>query len=135
MKKVIAIAMVLTMVFMSMNVCYAASEPRFVSVAYYNNEFTIDGGTANYLLEVNPNPLNSPDKVTATVKIVHVDSGTTIYSKTKTMAYSAISRCFSVSDTKVLTNYGEYEMRVTFKCYDGSTLLETITAIPEVENY
>ncbi len=135
MKRIIVIVMVLAMVFMSVNSCYAAAEPRYISIVYYNNEFTIDEGIANYKLTVTPDTLNVPDKVTAAVKIVHVDSGTTVYSKTKTMSYSSVSRCFTASDTKTLTNRGEYEMRVTYKCYSGSTLLETITAATVTSSY
>ncbi|MBR4860949.1 MAG: hypothetical protein IKU09_01950 [Firmicutes bacterium] len=134
MKKMISIVMLLTMVFMSVNVCYAAVEtgtasPRYVSVAYYNNTFDIqDSGMACYELTISPNPQILPDKVTATVKIVNADTERSVYTKTQTMSYSSITRKFTAADSKQLTARGEYEMSVTYKCYNGSTLLETITA-------
>ena len=141
MKKVIIIVMLLTIVFMSMNVCYAATgagtlEPRYVSVAYYNNAFNInDSGMASFKLTISPNPQVMPDKVTAIVKIVNADTGSSAYTKTLAMSYSATTRKFTVTDSKQLTTSGEYEMKVIYKCYSGSTLLETITATSVTDSF
>ena len=141
MKKFIAVAMLLTMIFTSVNVCYAATEvgavePRYVSVAYYNNTFVIDdSGLASFKLTISPNPQVMPDKVTATVKIVNAGTESSVYAKTLTLSYSDTNRKFTVTDSKQLTARGQYEMKVTYKCYSGSTLLETITTAGKIVTY
>lgn len=141
MRKGIVVITAMVMIFLSTTLCYGAVKeestvsPLYESVAYYSQSFTIDDeGIASYSLTVRPVNIDPPDKVTATVTIVGPDGGN-VYKKTKTLSYSSVQKLFSCADSTNLNERGEYEMKVTFKCYKGSTLIETITATPKTASY
>lgn len=141
MKKVIAMMTAMVMVFVSATLCYGAVKedntvgPLYASVAYHSQYFTIDDeGGARYSITVSPLNLDPPDKVIATVTITGPDGGK-IYRTVTTLSYSIVSNKFTGSDSFKVGEKGRYEMQVTFKCYGGSTLIETITATPKTASY
>ena len=119
--------MIIALVLSAVGVCYAAN-PRYVSLASYSTNFSIDeNGLATYAVTAAPKSISLLDKVTATVKITNA-SGSIIYNQTKNLTYSVVGGRFTGGDTCKLSTRGQYRMQVTFKCYDGATLLETIPA-------
>ena len=127
MRKVISVLLVLTLIVSAVGVSYAAT-PRYVSINNYSTGFSInEDGLATYKVNALPKGGTAMDRVTATIKILNA-SGTAVYNQTKTLTYSAVSGLFSDSGTHQLSSRGQYRLQVTFKCYDGTTLLETIPA-------
>lgn len=111
-------------------------EPRYVSVNYCTTNFSIDeNGMATYRVSATPKTTIAPNRVTATVKIEKVSDRTTVYNRTKTLAFSEVTRSFTGTDDYQLNQSGQYEMQVTFKCYNGSELLETISMDSRYASY
>lgn len=127
MKRMISMLMVLMLVVSAVSMCYAAT-PRFVSLTSYSTNFSIDGtGQATYAVSADPKDDSVLDKVTATIKITNA-SGSCVYNQTKTLTYSVVTGCFTGGGIYKLSSRGQYRMQVTFKCYDGTTLLESVSA-------
>ena len=142
MKKLVSIMVGLSLILAMATVCYGAApdegtvEPRYVSVNYCTANFGIDeNGLATYRVSATPKTTIAPNKVNATVKIVKVIDGTTVYNQTKTLTFSGVTRSFTGTDSYQLNSKGQYEMMVTFKCYDGTTLLESITMDSRFASY
>lgn len=142
MRKIVSILLGLSIILTMTTASYGAvpedntMEPRYVSVNYCQASFSIDeDGLATYRISAAPKTTIAPDRVTATVKIVKVIGGRTVYNCTKTLSFSEVTRSFTGSDSYQLSTNGQYEMKVTFKCYDGTALLETITMDSRFASY
>ena len=141
MKKVIVLFVVMIMVVSTSAISYgnvnenSVVSPHYNSVLYYTQSFTIDDeGIVNYSISVYPFNIDPPDRVTATINISGPD-GETIFNGTRNLSYNAVANLFLASDSHDVRKKGTYTMSVTFKCYSGNTLIETISALPKIAVY
>lgn len=130
MKRLIGFIVFLLFVISSSVICYGSTgetdiTPYYVSVSSYYINFDIDtDGRANYTIYVSPKSEDSLSRVNAIVKITK--GGTTFMSETVPLTYNQSFRRFMHFDELYLSETGTYKLTVTFKCYNGNTLLESL---------
>ncbi len=111
-------------------------KPLYEEAESYSAKFDID---SNGVAEINGSlmPLESSatDKVCAVVKITNMTTGKVPYNKTITMTYFKELKRYKLNENYQLTTKGKHCLNLTYKCYDGSRLLESIQVPSKLKAY
>lgn len=142
-KNFIGIILTLALAFSNIAVAYAAEvgtgeeiRPLYEETAVFSANFDIDSaGTAEVSGTLKLLDTSSADKVCAVVKITNVTTGKVVYNKTITLEYSKTQKRYLLSESVKLSAKGTHRMNLTYKCYDGSKLLETVQATSVLKTY
>ncbi|MDO4396284.1 MAG: hypothetical protein Q4E84_08230 [Clostridia bacterium] len=112
------------------------NRPLYEETVSYYADFNIDSN-GNAEIKGNLKLLGSSaaDKVSAVVKITNTTTGKVVYNKTITMTYSKETKRYKLNEKCQLTSKGKYCLNITYKCYDGSRLLESIQVPAKLKSY
>ena len=110
--------------------------PLYVETATYFVDFNIDAnGNAEIKGTLEPLKSSATDKVCAVVKITNVMTRKVVYNQTIKMTYSKPKKNYILDESYQLIEKGKYQMDLTYKCYTGNMLLESIQTEPKVKTY
>ena len=135
MKKAMIVICMLVLVLSSFSVGFAAevdkvteeAAMRYVGTLSHVEILSISSsGKATFSTQLTPKNDDAMDRVVVTIKVKHID-GTSAVNKTYTADWSETGYCYKVLDSKSVSKTGKYVMTATYKCYKGSTLIETIS--------
>lgn len=140
MKKVVAVTVVLIIFLLSATVCFAGApsdgnSPYYVGTQSHVEIFKISsGGEATMNTSLEPFSLDTVDSVNVTL-VIKNSYGTKVYNKSYDMPWSTAYGSFKLIKEHQLTQKGIYEFQATYKCYKGSTLVETIKSNSILKSY
>lgn len=138
-RKVISMLMVLVLVFCSSAAAFADSStgvtPRYAATQSIAVTFSIKSGVATTGVTVVPISSSGMDKVSATVKLINASTGKTVKTWTQTLTYDSDFEDFYGEKSVSLSSKGSYYVTVSAKCYDGSSLLETLSITSKTQTY
>ena len=111
-------------------------KPLYAETASYYANFDIDSN-GNAEVKGNLKLLGTPtvDKVSAVIKITNTTTEKVPYNKTITMTYSKTQKKYVLDENYRLQEKGTHRMNLTYKCYAGSTLLESIQVPTQLKAY
>lgn len=110
--------------------------PLYAETASYYANFDIDSnGNAEVKGNLKLLGTSTVDKVSAVVKITNTTTGKVPYNKTITMTYSKTQKKYVLDENYRLQEKGTHRMNLTYKCYAGSTLLESIQVPTQLKAY
>lgn len=131
MKKVIAITLVIVLVLSAFSLVFANDiTPYYIGTAnHVENLNILSNGKATFSALLTPKTSTTFDRVNITLELVYEDDGSTVYKSISNTTYEAVVSGFrkGVTDYQ-LDDRGDYRLFVTYKCYSGSTLVETINS-------
>ena len=111
-------------------------KPLYEEAEIYYAKFDIDSnGIAEIKGSLVPLETSATDKVSAVVKITNTTTGKVPYNKTITMTYSKTQKKYVLDENYRLQEKGTHRMNLTYKCYAGSTLLESIQVPTQLKAY
>ena len=111
-------------------------KPLYEEAEIYSAKFDIDSnGIAEIKGSLVPLETSVTDKVCAVVKITNTTTGKVPYNKTITMTYSKTQKKYVLDENYRLQEKGTHRMNLTYKCYAGSTLLESIQVPTQLKAY
>lgn len=142
-KKLITIMLVLVIIFTNTVISYGAEQndsseirPLYEETTSYMASFVIESnGIAFMDGNLKLKASSDADRVCAYVKITNTATGIIAYNKTVDMKYSSIQKKYVLAEEYQLSTKGRYKMDLPYKCYDASTLLETINVQPIIRTY
>ncbi len=104
----------------------------YVEASSVTSRLTVNNGEAVCKTYVDVISGSSANKMVVTVKYIKQNVGT-VGTRTATVYKSGTS--FTATTRMALTSSGTYHCKVTIKLYNGSTLLETISALTNSFTY
>lgn len=110
--------------------------PLYEGTATYFADFDIDSnGNIEIRGTLESLKLSATNQVCAVIKITNVTTGEVVYNKTITMTYSKRYKKYNLSEGFKLATKGMYQMNLTYKCYDGKRMLESIQVPGKLKAY
>ena len=142
-RKIIAFALMIAFALSNILTAYGAEwsdiagiRPLYGETATYFADFDIDSnGNMEIRGTLESLKLSATSQVCAVVKITNVTTGEVVYNKTITMTYSKRYKKYNLNEGDKLTTKGTYQMNLTYKCYDGNRLLESIQVPSKLTAY
>ena len=114
----------------------AGIRPLYGETATYFADFDIDSnGNMEIRGTLESLKLAATSQVCAVVKITNVITGEVVYNKTITMTYSKTQKRYVLDESYQLPEKGTHRMNLTYKCYAGNTLLESIQVPTQLKAY
>ncbi len=137
MKKILLILALVLSMLASFTAAYAdTAVPYYIGTNSHRESFKISStGTAEMSAALTPHTSDNFDKVNIEMKIKKPGVTTPIYSGDWDTTYDKTSRTFKKSTTHRINNKGTYYMEVTYTCYSGDELIETITTKTSSKTY
>ena len=137
MKKILLILALLLSMFASFTAAYAnTAVPYYIVTDSHRESFKISStGTAEMSASLTPHTSDIFDKVNIEMKIKKPGVTTPIYSGDWDTTYDKTLKNFKKSTTHRINNKGTYYMEVTYTCYSGDELIETITSKTSSKTY
>ncbi len=141
-KRMTGMLLIIMLVVSSVSISYGQEKvgneimPSYVTAVSYIADLSIDkNGLATFTAALKPKPTAPIDSIKATVVITRKNNGEETHRQTYNLTYSNIRKRYDITKSCKLPAKGLYEMIVIFKCYDGSSLIETITSEKIMKSY
>lgn len=102
-------------------------KPYYVVIFNTNETFDINNlGVASMTASLVPKKTKEINGVKVTF-VIENSKGERIFNKTCKATWNSLFKEYNVENNYQLQNKGTYRFRATYKCYNGSVLVETIT--------
>ncbi|MGF6375165.1 hypothetical protein M2140_000199 [Clostridiales Family XIII bacterium PM5-7] len=142
MKKIICTVILLTVMMMSISICYgqtqkeSQTEFRYIATKLNAETFSHSSkGNFSYKAYLVPKETNAIDKVIITAKIKRATTGEVVLSKNFTTILNSMTMRFNASGSFDTTVKGRYLLNVVYKCYKNSKLIETVYGTTRIASY
>ena len=137
MKKILLVLALVVCMLVSFTAAYAdTAVPYYIGTDRHREDFSISSnGTAQMNAALTPHTSDIFDKVNIEMKIKKPGVTTPIYSGDWDTTYDKTLKNFKKSTTHRINNKGTYYMEVTYTCYSGDELIETITSKTSSKTY
>ena len=131
MKKILALVLLVVTILGATTAAFAASNvgeisPYYIGTSNHTATLVIEDGEARVSATLTPKTSTSLDKVNIRIELINYSTRETVFVDDWDTTYQPTLMRFSKAITEPLTDRGTYYAEITFTCYKGNTLIETI---------